>query len=78
LRDDIDATSTMTDKDKRKFPITHADADRLKQISGRLRDFARAENSRRGRPPKLSASITVCARPFPSLNIRASGDLDTP
>jgi len=80
LRDDIDAaTPTMTDKDKRKFlDNIIADADRLTQISGRLRDFARAENPVAVGAAKLSASITGLRSAFPSLDIRASGDLDTP
>jgi signal transduction histidine kinase len=80
LRDDIDATTpTMTDKDKRKFlDNIIADADRLTQISGRLRDFARAENPVAVGAAKLSASIAGLRSAFPSLDIRASGDLDTP
>jgi signal transduction histidine kinase len=80
LRDDIDApTPTMTDKDKRKFlDNIIADADRLTQISGRLRDFARAENPVAVGAAKLSASITGLRSAFPSLDVRASGDLDTP
>ncbi len=80
LRDDIDATTpTMTDKDKRKFlDNIIADADRLTQISGRLRDLARAENPVAVGAAKLSASITGLRSAFPSLDIRASGDLDTP
>ena len=80
LRDDIDATTpTMTDKDKRKFlDNIIADADRLTQISGRLRDFARAENPVAVGAAKLSASITGLRSAFPSLDIRASGDLETP
>jgi signal transduction histidine kinase len=80
LRDDIDATTpTMTDKDKRKFlDNIIADADRLTQISGRLRDFARAENPVAVGAAELSASITGLRSAFPSLDIRASGDLDTP
>jgi signal transduction histidine kinase len=80
LRDDIDAaTPTMTDKDKRKFlDNIIADAGRLTQISGRLRDFARAENPVAVGAAKLSASITDLRAAFPSLDIRASGDLDTP
>ena len=80
LRDDIDATTpTMTDRDKRKFlDNIIADADRLTQISGRLRDFARAENPVAVGAAKLSASITGLRSAFPSLDIRASGDLDTP
>jgi signal transduction histidine kinase len=80
LRDDIDATTpTMTDKDKRKFlDNIIADADRLTQISGRLRDLARAENPVAVGAAKLSTSITGLRSAFPSLDIRASGDLDTP
>jgi len=80
LRDDIDATTpTMTDKDRRKFlDNIIADADRLTQISGRLRDLARAENPVAVGAAKLSASITGLRSAFPSLDIRASGDLDTP
>jgi signal transduction histidine kinase len=81
LRDDIDATTTplMADRDKRKFlDNIIADADRLAKISGRLRDFARAENPVAVGASKLSAAIAGLRSAFASLDISASGDLDTP
>ena len=80
LRDDIDATTpVMTDKDRRKFlDNIIADADRLTKISGRLRDFARAENPVAVGAAKLSDAIAGLRSAFASLDIRASGDLDTP
>jgi signal transduction histidine kinase len=79
LRDDIDATTpAMTDKDRRRFlDNIIADADRLTKISGRLRDFARAENPVAIGAVKLSVSIAGLRSAFTSLAIRASGDLDT-
>jgi signal transduction histidine kinase len=80
LRDDIDApTPGMTDQDKRKFlDNIIADTDRLTKISSRLRDFARAENPVAVGAAKLSASIAGLRSAFASLDIRTSGDLDTP
>jgi signal transduction histidine kinase len=80
LRDDLDAaTPAMTDKDRRKFlDNIIADADRLTKISGRLRDFARAENPIAVGAAKLSAAIAGLRSAFETLDIRASGDLDTP
>jgi signal transduction histidine kinase len=81
LRDDLDAaTPVMTDKDRRKFlDNIIADADRLAKISGRLRDFARAENPIAVGAAKLSDAMADLRTAFsPPLDIRASGDLDTP
>jgi signal transduction histidine kinase len=78
LRDDVDAPA-MDDEDRRKFlDNIIADTDRLAKISGRLRDFARAENPVALGAAKLSASITGLRSAFPALDIRASGELDTP
>ncbi len=80
LRDDIDAaTPAMTDKDRRKFlDNIIADADRLTNISVRLRDLARAENPVAVGATKLSASIAGLRSAFAALDIRASGELDAP
>jgi signal transduction histidine kinase len=79
LRDDIDAPApVMTDEDKRKFlDNIIADADRLTKISIRLRDFARAENPVAIGAAKLSVAVANLRSAFASLDIRASGDLDT-
>jgi signal transduction histidine kinase len=78
LRDDVDAPA-MDDEDRRKFlDNIIADTDRLAKISGRLRDFARAENPVALGAAKLSASIAGLRSAFPALDIRASGELDTP
>jgi signal transduction histidine kinase len=80
LRDDLDAPApAMSDQDRRKFlDNIIADADRLAKISTRLRDFARAENPIAVGFAKLSSAITGLRATFPSLEIRASGELDTP
>ena len=78
LRDDVDAPS-MDDEDRRKFlDNIIADADRLAKISGRLRDFARAENPVARGAAKLSDTIAGLRSAFASLDIRAGGGLDTP
>jgi signal transduction histidine kinase len=79
LRDDIDApTPVMTDENKRKFlDNIIADADRLTKISLRLRDFARAENPVAVGAAKPSVAVANLRSAFASLDIRASGDLDT-
>jgi signal transduction histidine kinase len=78
LRDDVDAPA-MDDDDRRKFlDNIIADTDRLAKISGRLRDFARAENPVALGAAKLSASIAGLRSAFPALDIRASGELDKP
>jgi signal transduction histidine kinase len=78
LRDDIDAPA-MDDEDRRKFLNNIiADADRLAKISGRLRDFARAENPVAVGATKLSGPIAELGSAFAALDIRASGELDTP
>jgi len=81
LRDDIDAATTplMADRDKRKFlDNIIADADRLAKISGRLRDFARAENPVAVGAAKLSGLMAGLRSAFASLDIRTGGNLDTP
>jgi len=80
LRDDLDApTPAMTDQDQRKFlDNIVADADRLAKISGRLRDFARAENPIAVGAAKLSAAIADLRTAFSPLEFRLSGDLDAP
>ena len=81
LRDDIDAATTplMAERDKRKFlDNIIAGADRLAKISGRLRDFARAENPVAVGAAQLSGLMAGLRSAFASLDIRASGDLDTP
>jgi signal transduction histidine kinase len=78
LRDDVDSPN-MDDEDRRKFlDNIIADTDRLTKISGRLRDFARAENPVALGAAKLSGSIAGLRSAFPALDIRASGELDTP
>jgi signal transduction histidine kinase len=78
LRDDIDAPA-MDDEDRRKFLNNIiADADRLAKISGRLRDFARAENPVAVGATKLSGPIAELSSAFAALDIKASGALDTP
>jgi len=59
-------------------PNIIADTGRLSEISSRLRDFARAENPVALGAAKLSASIAGLRSSFPALDIRASGELDTP
>ena len=76
LRDDVDAPS-MDDADRRKFlDNIIADADRLAKISGRLRDFARAENPVAVGATKLSDTIAGLRSAFAPLDISASGDLN--
>jgi signal transduction histidine kinase len=78
LRDDVDAPD-MDDEDRRKFlDNIIADTDRLTKISLRLRDFARAENPVAVGAAKLSVALTGLRPAFPTLEINASGDLDTP
>jgi signal transduction histidine kinase len=78
LRDDVDAPD-MDDEDRRKFlDNIIADTGRLTKISTRLRDLARAENPVAVGAAKLSDTVAGLRSAFPSLDIRASGDLDTP
>jgi signal transduction histidine kinase len=78
LRDDVEAPS-MDDEDRRKFlDNIIADADRLTKISVRLRDFARAENPVAVGAAKLADTIAGLRSAFPSLELRAVGELDTP
>ena len=80
LRDDLDAPApAMTDADRRKFlDNIISDSDRLAKISSRLRDFARAENPVAVGAVSLSLPVANLRSAFRSLEIRASGDLDTP
>ncbi|MFZ2157150.1 MAG: HAMP domain-containing sensor histidine kinase [Bradyrhizobium sp.] len=80
LRDDMDAAKpVMTDTERRKFlDNIIADADRLAKISGRLRDFAHAENPVALGAAKLSVAVAGLRAAFASLDIGAGGDLDTP
>jgi signal transduction histidine kinase len=78
LRDDVDAPD-MDDDDRRKFlDNIIADADRLAKISGRLRDFAHAENPVALGAAKLPDTIEGLRAAFAALDIRAHGDLDAP
>ena len=78
LRDDVDAPC-MDDEDRRKFlDNIIADADRLAKMSVRLRDFARAENPVALGAVKLADADRRLRSAFAALDIRASGDLDTP
>ena len=80
LRDDLDsATPSMTEAEKRKFlDNIIADTGRLAKISGRLRDFAHAENPVALGAAKLSVAIAGLRTHFAKLDIHASGELDTP
>jgi len=78
LRDDVEAPD-MDDEDRRKFlDNIIADADRLTKISVRLRDFARAENPVAVGAARLADTIAGLRSAFPSLELRAVGELDTP
>jgi signal transduction histidine kinase len=78
LRDDVDAPD-MDDEDRRKFlDNIISDTGRLSKISARLRDLARAENPVAVGAAKLSAAIAGLRSAFPSLDIRASGELEIP
>jgi signal transduction histidine kinase len=78
LRDDVDAPS-MDDEDRRRFlDNIIADADRLTKISVRLRDFARTENPVAVGAATLSGALAALRPAFAALDIRASGELDTP
>ena len=69
----------MDDEDRRKFlDNIIADADRLTKISARLRDLARAENPVALGAAKLSDTIAALLSAFPALELRTSGELDTP
>jgi signal transduction histidine kinase len=78
LRDDVEAPA-MDDEDRRKFlDNIIADTERLTAISTRLRDLARAENPVAVGAAKLGDAIAALRTAFAKLDIRASGDLDTP
>ena len=69
----------MDEDDRRKFlDNIIADAGRLTEISGRLRDFARAENPVALGAARLSATVAGLRAAFAALDIRAGGDLDAP
>jgi signal transduction histidine kinase len=78
LRDDVDEPD-MDDDDRRKFlDNIVADTERLTKISTRLRDLARAENPIGAGITQLSNTLLALRSSFSALEIRASGDLDTP
>ena len=78
LRDDLDTATPMTEADRRRFlDNIIADTGRLAKISGRLRDFARAENPVAVGATRLSAPIAHVRAVFAPLEIRAQGELDT-
>ena len=78
LRDDVDEPD-MDDDDRRKFlDNIIADTDRLAKISVRLRELARAENPVALGAARLTDTIATLRSTFATLDIRASGDLDTP
>lgn len=78
LRDDVDDPD-MDDDDRRKFLYNIvADTERLAKISARLRDLARAENPVGVGVTKLSDTVAALRSSFAALDIRASGELDTP
>ena len=78
LREDVDAPD-MDDEDRRKFlDNIIADAGRLAAIAGRLRDFARAENPVALGATKLAGTIAGLRSAFASLEVSATGDIDTP
>jgi signal transduction histidine kinase len=78
LRDDVEAPA-MDDEDRRKFlDNIIADTERLTAISTRLRDLARAENPVAVGAAKLADALAALRAAFAKLDIRASGELDTP
>ena len=78
LRDDVDEPD-MDDDDRRKFlDNIVADTGRLAKISVRLRDLARAENPVGVGSSKLTDTIAALRSSYPTLEIHASGELDTP
>jgi signal transduction histidine kinase len=78
LRDDVDDPD-MDDDDRRKFlDNIVADTARLAKISARLRDLARAENPVGVGATRLADTVTALRSSFASLDVRASGELDTP
>jgi len=78
LRDDVDEPD-MDDDDRRKFlDNIVADTERLTKISTRLRDLARAENPVEVGATKLTDAVATLRSSFPTLDIRAGGELDVP
>jgi signal transduction histidine kinase len=80
LRDDIGAKpAAMSDHDRRKFlDNIIADTDRLTRLSGRLRDFARAENPVIIGISNLKQPIADLRSAFSGLDIETGGDLHAP
>ena len=78
LRDDVDDPD-MDDDDRRKFlDNIVADTERLAKISARLRDLARAENPVGVGITKLIDTVAALRSSFAALDVRATGELDTP
>jgi signal transduction histidine kinase len=78
LRDDVDEPD-MDDDDRRKFlDNIVADTERLAKISVRLRDLARAENPVGVGIAKLADTVAALRSSFAGIDVRASGELDTP
>ena len=78
LRDDVDEPD-MDDDDRRKFlDNILADTERLAKISARLRDLARAENPVGVGVTKLTDTVATLRSSFAALDVRATGELDTP
>lgn len=78
LRDDVDEPD-MDDDDRRKFlDNIVADTERLAKISARLRDLARAENPVGVGIAKLADTVAALRSSFAVIEVRASGELDTP
>ena len=78
LRDDVDDPD-MDDEDRRKFlDNIVADTGRLAKISARLRDLARAENPVEVGLTKLRHAVEALRSSLAALDIRATGELDTP
>jgi len=78
LRDDVDDPD-MDDDDRRKFlDNIIADTERLAKISARLRDLARAENPVGVGVTRLADTVAALRSSFAALDLRATGELDTP
>jgi signal transduction histidine kinase len=70
------ASGSMTDAERRRFlQNIVADAERLTAIVQRLRDLARADNPEQRGRTTLAAAVAPLASAFPSLAVRAHGDL---
>ena len=78
LRDDVDAPD-MDDDDRRKFlDNIIADTDRLAKIRPACAISPAPKIRSRSAPPDCPHAIAALRSAFPPLDIRASGDLDTP